>query len=222
MGTIPTASTVFSWAGTVISHPNCNSRTSSGSTGPNPPGENPQPGRQKGKHPRPHPHWLLGAGSACVWRKCSYCERPPGPDPQVGGAPGSQLWDRRGGGGAEGAPRGPRGPREVVRFLVWGEPEEFRGRGFPATPAGRWGLVEPGRRRTQVRELQAPSWGRDLGLWPELLPDASGWLRSRRCSRPAGKTCALRPYLFPASGFDGFPPGVRGCRAFLSDARDLF
>lgn len=157
----------------------------------------------------------------CVWRKCSYCERPPGPDPQVGGAPGSQLWDRRGGGGAEGAPRGPRGTREVVRFLVWGEPEEFRGRGFPATPAGRWGLVEPGRRRTQVRELQAPPWGRDLGLWPELLPDASGWLRSRRCSRPAGKTCALRPYLFPASGFDGFPPGVRGCRAFLSDARDL-
>lgn len=120
---------------------------------------------------------------------------------------GPTRWRRR-----RGDPEGP-------RRLFWvcsgeGAPEEFRGRGFPATSAGRWGPVEPGRRRTQVRELRVPPCGRDLGLRPELLPDASGWLRYRRCSRPAaahvqpGKR--VLSALLPDAGFDSFPPGVRG------------
>lgn len=67
----------------------CGLTTSSDQSGPSPSAGDPQPGRQRGEHPRPHPHWLQEAGSAYVWRKCSPSARPPAQDYQVGGAPGS-------------------------------------------------------------------------------------------------------------------------------------
>lgn len=49
----------------------------------------------------------------CVRRKYFSCARGPGRDPQVGGAPGSELWDRLVGGGDQGTPEG---LRRLSRF----------------------------------------------------------------------------------------------------------
>lgn len=83
--------------------------------------------------------------------------------------------------------REPRSPEEVVQVLVREGRESFGGGGFTATSGGNRGLVVPGRRRTQVRELQVPGGDRIWGHDRSCSLTASGWLRSKRCSLPTGK-----------------------------------
>lgn len=86
-----------------------------------------------------------------------------------------------------------------------------------ATSGGCRGLVERGRRGTQVPELQVPPWTRGLRWWPELLAVASPWFRSVAAHVQPGKRVlsalllpgllALTAALWPRGGA-GFSSGA--------------
>lgn len=113
-----------------------------------------------------------------------------------------------------------RGSPEILKrsFGFWsGRAEKFRGVGFTATSGGNRGLVEPGRRRTRVRELQVPPWRQIWGRGRGCSLTASGRLRSKRSSLPAGNGKGVLSALTSLcpSGLDSFPLG-ESARGFSS------
>lgn len=87
-----------------------------------------------------------------------------------------------------------------------------------ATSGGGRGLVNPGRRRTQVRELQVTPWRRGFGAVAGAAPCRVPMVEVHSCSRPAGRTCVVRPYLIRASGFDSRSPDTE-YRVFPGNTR---
>lgn len=97
---------------------------------------------------------LAPGGRKCV-RLAEVLPQRASASPGLSGRRGPWLLTLRTGG------LRPRGDPEILKrlFGFWsGRAEKFRGVRFTATSGGNRGLVEPGRRRTRVRELQVPPW----------------------------------------------------------------
>ena len=130
---------------------------------------------------------------------------------------GPTRWRRRRG-GAEGTPRAPGG----CSVSGLGGAGRVSGAGVPGDPCWQVGPSRAWPPQDPSAGASSSPVGTGFGAVAGAAPRRVRMVEVPTLLTSSGENVCPPPLSFPCSGFDGFPPGVRGCRAFLSDARDLF